>query len=276
MTLRSCIVAGWLGCMGATAGVPVALAQDVEQEIPRRVVTESDAPAMSNQQKADAIVAAIEGNPALRAYQIDVVVTGNVAELQGQVVDAQQREIAQQVALSIPGIVRIDNRLTLITENIRPVQDVVPNLPPGGFVPPAPGFAAPPPGFMPPPGFVPPQGPNVGVPGNPAAMQLIPNAQGPGEPAAMPTGRPGMLPNPMYQPPPLPPYAWPTYAPYNNYSRVAHPLHYSGSQWPFIGPMYPYPKVPLGWRRVTLEWQDGSWWYGRESNGRDWWRVRYW
>ena len=25
-------------------------------------------------------------------------------------------------------------------------------------------------------------------------------------------------------------------------------------------PFYPYPQVPLGWRRAILEWDDG-WWY---------------
>ena len=28
----------------------------------------------------------------------------------------------------------------------------------------------------------------------------------------------------------------------------------------YIGPFYPYPQVPLGWRKVTLEWDDG-WWF---------------
>lgn len=87
---------------------------------------------------------------------------------------------------------------------------------------------------------------------------------------------PGGMPDPHMQPPPLPPYAWPTYAPYNNYSRVGYPTLYPREAWPFIGPMYPFPKVPPGWRAVTLRWQDGYWWYGREATGHDWWRIRYW
>ena len=35
---------------------------------------------------------------------------------------------------------------------------------------------------------------------------------------------------------------------------------YSPTAWPYIGPFYPYPQVPLGWRKVTLEWDDG-WWF---------------
>jgi hypothetical protein len=77
-------------------------------------------------------------------------------------------------------------------------------------------------------------------------------------------------------PPNMPPYAWPTYAPYNNYSRVATPTEYPASAFPFIGPMYPFPKVPLGYRAIKLEWEDGHWWYGRTAVHRDWWKVRYW
>lgn len=58
----------------------------------------------------------------------------------------------------------------------------------------------------------------------------------------------------------MPNYAWPSYAAYPNYSAVTYPQQYSPSAWPYIGPFYPYPQVPLGWRKVTLEWDDG-WWY---------------
>jgi hypothetical protein len=51
---------------------------------------------------------------------------------------------------------------------------------------------------------------------------------------------------------------------------------YPYEAWPFIGPFYPFPRVPLGWRSVTLTWQDGHWWYGKNATGHDWWRVRYW
>jgi hypothetical protein len=76
--------------------------------------------------------------------------------------------------------------------------------------------------------------------------------------------------------PNLPPYAWPTYAPYNNLSRVAYPASYPYNAFPFIGPYYPFPKVPLGWRKVTLEWDDGYWYIGRNSAPHDYWRVKFW
>ncbi len=76
-------------------------------------------------------------------------------------------------------------------------------------------------------------------------------------------------------PPRMPPYAWPTYAPYNNYSRVAAPTAYPYNAWPFIGPIYPFPKVPLGWRAVRLEWDDGFWWFSKTATKWDWWKLRF-
>lgn len=58
----------------------------------------------------------------------------------------------------------------------------------------------------------------------------------------------------------MPGYAWPSYAPHPNYAALAYPKQYSAAAWPYIGPFYPYPQVPLGWRKVTLEWDDG-WWF---------------
>jgi hypothetical protein len=63
-----------------------------------------------------------------------------------------------------------------------------------------------------------------------------------------------------YDHPHMPGYAWPSYAAYPNYAAVTYPKAYSPTAWPYIGPFYPYPQVPLGWRKVTLEWDDG-WWF---------------
>ena len=59
--------------------------------------------------------------------------------------------------------------------------------------------------------------------------------------------------------PNLPGHAWPSYASYPNYGGLTYPKQYSPTAWPYIGPFYPYPQVPLGWRKVTLEWDDGWW-----------------
>ena len=41
-----------------------------------------------------------------------------------------------------------------------------------------------------------------------------------------------------------PNYAWPSYAPYPNFSAVGYPTAYPWQAWPNIGPFYPYPEVP--------------------------------
>jgi hypothetical protein len=114
------------------------------------------------------------------------------------------------------------------------------------------------------------------IPAPIAPLPIGPVGHHPGavvEPA--PVGAPGQI-SPDLQAPPLPPYAWPTYAPHNNISRVGYPQAYPYNAFPFIGPYYPFPKVPLGWRKVTLEWEDGHWYIGRNSAPHDYWRVKFW
>ena len=86
-------------------------------------------------------------------------------------------------------------------------------------------------------------------------------APGAGGPVAMGGTGVGMPPVPMRgDGPNMPNYAWPSYAAYPNYAALQYPTQYSPTAWPYIGPFYPYPQVPLGWRRVSLEWDDGWWW----------------
>lgn len=97
------------------------------------------------------------------------------------------------------------------------------------------------------------QGGMAGGPGGPGGMA--------GGPMAMGGAGVGMPPVPMRGGGPnMPNYAWPSYASYPNYAAVQYPTQYSPTAWPYIGPFYPYPQVPLGWRRVSLEWDDGWWW----------------
>lgn len=85
-----------------------------------------------------------------------------------------------------------------------------------------------------------------------------PHAGGPppGYNPGQPTGYPAPY---RYDQPQMPGYAWPSYAAHPNYAGVTYPKQYSPTAWPYIGPFYPYPQVPLGWRKVTLEWDDGWW-----------------
>jgi hypothetical protein len=92
------------------------------------------------------------------------------------------------------------------------------------------------------------------------AIQMVPVAQqvqGAPIPAYVASGG-GVAPV-QYDQANLPNYAWPTYASYPNYASLTYPKQYSPTAWPYIGPFYPYPQVPLGWRKVTLEWDDGWW-----------------
>lgn len=97
----------------------------------------------------------------------------------------------------------------------------------------------------------------------PAPIAAAPQAALPVAPVGAPVpmnGAPMGGAAPMMDHPQMPNHAWPAYAAYPNYSAVTYPGQYSASAWPYIGPFYPYPQVPLGWRKVQLEWNDG-WWY---------------
>jgi len=125
-----------------------------------------------------------------------------------------------------------------------PIQRVA-NLQPAGGAPAT--LPGPPPGSAPGGMGQPPMGQPAMGPGGPApGHHYLPNAGG--KPAA------------QYDHPQMPGYAWPTYASHPNYGAVTYPKQYSPTAWPYIGPFYPYPQVPLGWRKVTLEWDDG-WWF---------------
>jgi len=104
-----------------------------------------------------------------------------------------------------------------------------------------------------------------GMPPQGMASQGVPAgvAQGGygGRPLPMGSTGVGMPPIPMRgDGPNMPNYAWPSYAASPNYAALQYPTQYSPTAWPYIGPFYPYPQVPLGWRRVSLEWDDGWWW----------------
>jgi hypothetical protein len=99
-------------------------------------------------------------------------------------------------------------------------------------------------------GFGGPMGPGMGGPGGPMGGQAVPAGYVPHAHAR----------GPSYENPQMPGYAWPSYASYPNYAALSYPQQYSPTAWPYIGPFYPYPQVPLAWRKVSLEWDDG-WWF---------------
>ena len=94
--------------------------------------------------------------------------------------------------------------------------------------------------------------------GQPMPAQMSAMQAGGPMPSYVP-GQGGSVAPVRYDHPHMPNYAWPAYASHPNYSALTYPKQYSPTAWPYIGPFYPYPQVPLGWRKVTLEWDDGWW-----------------
>jgi hypothetical protein len=233
-------LAAALGVCLAHAAVP--LSAQTLPEPPRlgALPAESSPEALPsvNQRMADLIAAQLRQSGQLRHYTVNIAFQSGSAELTGSVTDQPQREEVLRVVQGVPGVDRVVDRLQLAPA-ITPVQGEMPRLPE-----PTPRRG----------------GDNIG----PRPNEPVPVFQGP-------------PPSPAdLNPPKMPPYAWPTYAPYNNYSRVAIPEAYPYNAWPFIGPPYPFPKVPLGWRAVKLEWDDGYWWFSKVATRYDWWRLRYW
>lgn len=199
-------------------------------------------PSWPNPALAQSVANALRHSGQMSNYEIRVVAHGGVIDLIGDVTDEAQRLTALEIARQAPGMTAIRDFL-----QVRPAGVVMQT-----------------------------QAPLQPLP-LPQPQPVPPRIDGPAPlPEPMPIFQPAPGPNPTLQPPPLPPYAWPTVAPYNNYSRVAYPTAYPYEQWPFIGPMYPFPRVPLGWRSVSLTWEDGHWWFHRNPTGHDWWRIRYW
>jgi hypothetical protein len=197
-----------------------------------------------NQTLADEIAARLRATNVAAGADIAIVVQDGNVTLTGTVKDSVQKDRIVREVRGVSGVFVVRDGLKVAGTGVVQVQD--------------PGFA---------PAPVPP------LPLSPIYQQ----PPGPGGPIVEPAplGVPGQF-SPEMGAPNLPPYAWPTYAPYNNLSRVAYPNSYPYNAFPFIGPYYPFPKVPLGWRKVTLEWEDGYWYLGRNSAPHDYWRVRFW
>jgi len=208
-----------------------------------------------NQKVADTIADHLRQSQQLRHFQVAISFEGGLVELKGQVTDQSQHDEVLRIVHSVPGVERIRDSLVIrAVGSVTPVQSLGDKNEPVIGEPP------------------------VLQPGPiPKAIDTAPAKEGgTQEPTPIFQPVPPGAPHPAYQQPRMPPYAWPTYAPYNNFARVAYPSLYPYYSWPFIGPFYPFPKIPPGWRSIELTWQDGKWWYGKKAKSHDWWRVRYW
>lgn len=239
--------------LAAAAGlwVPASVSADQPAKLPASVpATAAQNP---NQQLADAVAYRLRLSDTAGA-DVSIQAQDGSVTLSGVARDSAQKDRLVREARTVAGVVIVRDAMAVPATGLIQVQQL-PVVP----VPPTPLGA-------------PTQGPAVQGPIQ--SPIPVPFTNGPiVEPA--PLGVPGQI-TPDLQAPQLPPYAWPTYAPHNNASRIAYPQAYPYNAFPFIGPYYPFPKVPLGWRKVTLEWEDGHWYIGRNSAPHDYWRVKFW
>jgi hypothetical protein len=202
----------------------------------------------------------------LQGYRIGVKYKDGAAWLVGTVTNEQQLAAAIAIAEQTPGVDYIINKLEVATPTavasdagavqagaVQPVSAQQPT-PARGSEPiaqtPSVMHAAQP-------------APAMGQRGVPLPIALVGAVQ-PGAPMPAPVAAaytPGAMGAAQvnYESPNMPSYAWPSYAAAPNYAAVTYPKQYSPTAFPYIGPFYPYPQVPLGWRRVSLEWDDGWW-----------------
>ena len=200
---------------------------------------------------AKSIAEQLKDSGLLKDYRVGVKYNDGIVWLTGSVKSQKQKEIAELVVENCRGVQHVVSKLQVEGQEFtastnsnssRSVRQAANNMP----VPYASaGRGVQPTSYCP--------GGNCG-PGAP----MGPPAMGAG--GAGGYGPAAMGQSVSYDNPQMPGYAWPSYAASPNYAALTYPQQYSASAWPYIGPFYPYPQVPLGWRKVTLEWDDG-WWF---------------
>jgi len=271
----------------ASAGVQHAAASEVagsRQNTIHQVNAEMQSGG-GNQQAADQLATALS-QAGLNGYDVEIRVNNGIAFLGGSVGTAQQRQMASDVASRVPGIRSVNNQLNVTSSVAKtsyapasmPVRNVM--VPPesmnaGMEIPQqAPQMAMSHRGAEMPPQMMSPQMMSPQMMQNPmmASHSMPPQMMPPqmmqasmSQPAVPGAPMAAQAPSPMgvapasFSNPHLPSHAWPAYAQYPNSAAVSYPTQYSASAWPYIGPFYPYPQVPMGWREVSLEWDDGYW-----------------
>jgi hypothetical protein len=207
----------------------------------------------------------------MQDYQIGIKMKGSTAWLIGQVASAEQQQSALDIARHTTGVDRVVSKLTIDDgENPLRERDSAADLASHNRSPVGSAESARPPIGRTSIGRPLPR-PYAYLPGvHPAAAAQF---ESPPEQMKSPASDDGAAPIPThlapagggaararFDSPVMPGYAWPSYAAYPNYAALTYPKQYSPTAWPYIGPFYPYPQVPLGWRKVTLEWDDG-WWF---------------
>lgn len=199
----------------------------------------------------------------LKGFDLDVSTVDGEVWVRGYVSTPEQKAMVLKTAQHVSGVQRVVDEVTI--SRVQPASGQIPGVPGIPGVPSIPGVTAGVPGLVAAPtapamtGAAPrpfaPSSVNGGAVGGPYTGNVV----APQAPMPMQGGPSYGGGVPRYDQPYMPSYAWPSYAAYPNYAAVSYPKQYSASAWPYIGPFYPYPQVPLGWRRVSLEWDDGLW-----------------
>ncbi len=217
-------------------------AKKAEKEILQAAAVDNTPP--TNQQMAERIAGAL-GKAGMSGFDLEVRFQDGQASIGGAVANPGQRARITQVVSNLDGVESVDNKVTVTPQAAM--------RRPAGSPPYANQAAY--------------GGGPMRAPIHPAAYQ---QEGGPMPGGPMPGGPMGGMPMPpmpmgrsnagqVNDMPNLPNYSWPTYAQYPNSAAITYPKEYSASAWPYIGPFYPYPQVPLGWRSAQLEWDDGKW-----------------
>lgn len=205
----------------------------------------------SNQATADAVANSLRASRSLAGIRIEIETTDGLATLTGVVANPAQKAEAVARAQRTAGVTGVVDHLSVAgAEGVQPVQYQVAHGGGGLFHHGAVGNLVD--GGMPDgSGMVGPMGAvTEGAGAAPAASD--PTAPLPEGPAVME----GAMRTTTAR---YPNYAWPSYAPYPNFSAVGYPLTYPWQAWPNIGPFYPYPEPPLDWRAVTANYKHGVW-----------------
>lgn len=223
--------------------------QKVEQAV-KPASTEEATPSANDMTVTDAVISKLgqaksAGN--LRGFELDVSTVGGDVWVKGSVASQAQKDLVLDIVRRTSGVSRVIDDVQVIGGQVRQVSTGTPApdpVPQGSSMPIA-GVPMAPRAFAPSGLASATMGGGYAGGGSPVPMQMGGAEYGAGAP--------------RYDQPNMPSYAWPSYAAYPNYAAVTYPKQYSPSAWPYIGPFYPYPQVPLGWRKVSLEWDDGLW-----------------
>jgi hypothetical protein len=197
----------------------------------------------SNQTTADAVAGALRSSRGLSGNRIEIMARDGVVTLSGILPSAAQKSEALARAGRVAGVYGVVDQLQVSDRSVRAAQ-YQPQLALGHHR----------------------RNYDGGAPMYDEGMATPVNAGAAMGTGPVPEGPAGMTGATQAAMPGYPNYAWPSYAPYPNFSAVGYPTAYPWQAWPNIGPFYPYPEVPLDWRAVTLRWDDGIWWLDFKKN----------